>query len=185
MDAEEGLELLPRGEVDVVVAEEYDYAPRLRDPSLSIRDVCRDPLLLILPADHPLAATHARQVRLASLADDAVGRGARRHRVPRRARPRLPRARRLRAGHPPPLQRHRRARAARRHGRGGRVHAVARAPRPGARRDRPARSRRGRWTGASSSPRGAAAPAAPALKAVARALRDQARALGLPAAAPA
>jgi DNA-binding transcriptional LysR family regulator len=71
MDAEEGLELLPRGEVDLVVAEEYDYAPRLRDPSLSMRDVCRDPLVLVLPSGHPLAATHPQRVTLAAL-DDAA-----------------------------------------------------------------------------------------------------------------
>jgi DNA-binding transcriptional LysR family regulator len=70
MEAEEALELLPRGEVDIAVAEEYDYAPRLRDPSLAYRDVCRDPLVLVLPADHPLCAVDAERVPLAALRDE-------------------------------------------------------------------------------------------------------------------
>jgi DNA-binding transcriptional LysR family regulator len=71
MEAEESLELLPRGEVDIVVAEEYDYAPRRRDPSLAFRDVCRDPLVVLLPADHPLAAADRETVPLAALADES------------------------------------------------------------------------------------------------------------------
>ena len=67
MEAEEALELLPRGEVDIAVAEEYDYAPRRRDPSLAYRDVCRDPLVLVLPDDHPLCAADPEKVPLAGL----------------------------------------------------------------------------------------------------------------------
>jgi DNA-binding transcriptional LysR family regulator len=70
MEAEEGLELLRRGEVDLVVAEEYDYAPRLRDPSLVLRAICRDPLVLVLPAAHPLAVADAETVSLAALAGE-------------------------------------------------------------------------------------------------------------------
>jgi DNA-binding transcriptional LysR family regulator len=70
MEAEEALELLPRGEVDIAVAEEYDYAPRMRDPSLAYRDVCRDPLVLVLPADHPLCAEDPERVPLAALRDE-------------------------------------------------------------------------------------------------------------------
>jgi DNA-binding transcriptional LysR family regulator len=70
MEAEEALELLPRGEVDIAVAEEYDYAPRERDPSLAYRDVCRDPLVLVLPAAHPLCAADPERVSLAALRDE-------------------------------------------------------------------------------------------------------------------
>jgi DNA-binding transcriptional LysR family regulator len=70
MEAEEALELLLRGEVDIVVAEEYDYAPRQRDPSLAYRDVCRDPLVIVLPADHPLCAEDPERVPLAGLRDE-------------------------------------------------------------------------------------------------------------------
>ena len=70
MEAEESLELLTRGEVDIVVAEEYDYAPRARDPSLSFREVCRDPLVLVLPAGHPLCAADPETAPLAALAGE-------------------------------------------------------------------------------------------------------------------
>ena len=70
MEAEEGLELLRRGEVDVVVAEEYDYAPRRREPALLWSDICRDPLVIVLPADHPLAAADPETVPLAALAGE-------------------------------------------------------------------------------------------------------------------
>ena len=70
MEAEEGLDLLRRGEVDLVVAEEYDYAPRPRDPSLVWRELCRDPLVLVLPASHPLAAADPDTVPLAGLAGE-------------------------------------------------------------------------------------------------------------------
>jgi len=68
MEAEEALDLLRRGEVDLVVAEEYDYAPRPRDPSLVSRELCRDPLVLVLPAEHTLAAADPDTVPLAALA---------------------------------------------------------------------------------------------------------------------
>ncbi len=70
LEAEEGLDLLRRGEVDLVVAEEYDYAPRPRDPSLLRRELCRDPLVLVMPAAHPLAVAHPETVPLAALAGE-------------------------------------------------------------------------------------------------------------------
>jgi len=70
MEAEEALPLLPRGEIDIVIAEEYDYAPRSREPSLAFRDVCRDPLVVVLPAGHPLAAADPQIVPLTRLADE-------------------------------------------------------------------------------------------------------------------
>jgi DNA-binding transcriptional LysR family regulator len=70
MEAEEGLELLRRGEVDLVIAEEYDYAPRQREPALVWRDICRDPLVIVLPAGHPLAAADPDTVPLAALAGE-------------------------------------------------------------------------------------------------------------------
>ena len=70
LEAEDGLELLRRAEVDLVLAEEYDYAPRERDPSLVFSDVCRDPLVLVLPAAHPLCAADPETVPLAALAEE-------------------------------------------------------------------------------------------------------------------
>ena len=70
MEAEEGLELLRRAEVDLVVAEEYDYAPRRRDPAIVLGALCRDPLVLLLPAAHPLARADPDTVPLAGLAGE-------------------------------------------------------------------------------------------------------------------
>ena len=70
MEAEEGLELLRRGEVDLVLAEEYDFAPRRRDPGLVLTAICRDPLVLVLPQGHPLAAAHPEAVPMAELAGE-------------------------------------------------------------------------------------------------------------------
>jgi DNA-binding transcriptional LysR family regulator len=70
MEAEDALELLRRAEVDLVLAEEYDYAPRPRDPSLLVRALCRDPLVVVLPATHPLAAADPDTVPLTELADE-------------------------------------------------------------------------------------------------------------------
>jgi DNA-binding transcriptional LysR family regulator len=70
MEAEDGLELLRRGHVDLVLAEEYDYAPRPRNPSLVLRALCRDPLVLVLPEAHPLAAADPETVPLAALAGE-------------------------------------------------------------------------------------------------------------------
>ena len=71
MEAEEALDLLRRGEVELVVAEEYDFAPRPRDPGLVLQGVCRDPLVIVLPEAHPLAAADPETVPLAALAGEA------------------------------------------------------------------------------------------------------------------
>jgi len=47
--------LVRSGDVDVAVAEEYDHAPRRRDPTTERRELCLDPILVALPARHPLA----------------------------------------------------------------------------------------------------------------------------------
>jgi DNA-binding transcriptional LysR family regulator len=70
MEAEEALDLLRRGELDLAVAEEYDYAPRSREPSIVMREICRDPLVIVLPAAHALAAADPETVPLAALAGE-------------------------------------------------------------------------------------------------------------------
>jgi DNA-binding transcriptional LysR family regulator len=57
MEAEESLPALRLGDVDVAVAEEYEHAPRPRDPALERHDLGRDRLVLVLPRDHPAAAS--------------------------------------------------------------------------------------------------------------------------------
>jgi DNA-binding transcriptional LysR family regulator len=65
-EAEVALPALRLGDCDMVVAEEYDHAPRPRHPALEHVELCRDPLIVALPAAHPLASAGA--VPLAGLA---------------------------------------------------------------------------------------------------------------------
>jgi DNA-binding transcriptional LysR family regulator len=54
-EAEDALPALRLGDADLVIAEEYDHAPRQRDPALDYRDLCRDELVFAVPARHPAA----------------------------------------------------------------------------------------------------------------------------------
>jgi len=67
-EAEETVPLLLAGEIDLVVAEEYEHAPRARDPRHDRASLCRDAMLVALPARHPLAKRRA--VPLERLADE-------------------------------------------------------------------------------------------------------------------
>lgn len=55
MEPEQALPALALGEFDLVVAEEYDDAPRPRHPDLEREELCRDDIVLVLPREHPLA----------------------------------------------------------------------------------------------------------------------------------
>jgi DNA-binding transcriptional LysR family regulator len=68
-EAEEALPLLAGGELDLVIAEEYDYLPRPRDPRLRREELGRDPILVVLPDSHPLAR-RGRPVPLEKLATE-------------------------------------------------------------------------------------------------------------------
>lgn len=67
-DAEEALPALALGELDVVVAEEYEHAPRPRHPGLVREPLRDDPILVALAPGHPLA--RRRRVPLAALAGE-------------------------------------------------------------------------------------------------------------------
>jgi DNA-binding transcriptional LysR family regulator len=56
MEPEESLPAVLRGETDVAVAHEYDLLPRPLDPLFERRELLSDPVLLAVPAGHPLAA---------------------------------------------------------------------------------------------------------------------------------
>ena len=56
MEPEESLPAVLRGETDVAVAHEYDLLPRPLDPLFERRDLLTDPVLMAVPANHPLAA---------------------------------------------------------------------------------------------------------------------------------
>jgi DNA-binding transcriptional LysR family regulator len=55
-EAEWALPALRLGDVDLVLAEEYDHAPRSRDPALEHVDLCRDALLFAVPEGHRCAS---------------------------------------------------------------------------------------------------------------------------------
>jgi DNA-binding transcriptional LysR family regulator len=56
MEPEESLPAVLRGETDVAVAHEYDLLPRPLDPLFERRELLSDPVLVAVPAAHPLAA---------------------------------------------------------------------------------------------------------------------------------
>jgi DNA-binding transcriptional LysR family regulator len=68
VEAEEALPGLRLGDYDVVVAEEYDHAPRRRDSALERTELGHDRLLVALPGSHPLAGQE--RVALSDLADE-------------------------------------------------------------------------------------------------------------------
>jgi DNA-binding transcriptional LysR family regulator len=67
-DAEEALPALALGELDLVVAEEYEHAPRPHHPGLAREPLRDDPILVALAPGHPLA--RRRRVALTALADE-------------------------------------------------------------------------------------------------------------------
>jgi DNA-binding transcriptional LysR family regulator len=69
-EAEEALPMVRVGDVDLDVAEEYEHAPRRREAWMERGDVCLDPLVIALAADHPLARSDA-PIELAELAGEA------------------------------------------------------------------------------------------------------------------
>jgi DNA-binding transcriptional LysR family regulator len=66
MEPEEALPAVLRGEIDVAVAHEYDLLPRPLDPLFERRELRVDPVVIAVPADHPLAAA-SRPVPLKDL----------------------------------------------------------------------------------------------------------------------
>jgi DNA-binding transcriptional LysR family regulator len=69
VEPEQSLPALALGEFDLAIAEEYDDAPRRRLPELAREELCRDEVLVVLPAEHPLAADGG-PVPLAELAGE-------------------------------------------------------------------------------------------------------------------
>jgi len=59
MEPEESLPAVLRGETDVAIAHEYDLLPRPLDPLFERRELLADPVVLAVPAGHPLAAEPA------------------------------------------------------------------------------------------------------------------------------
>ena len=70
-EPEQSLPDLALGDVDLVLADEWQHHPHARVTGVSRHDLHRDPVHLILPADHPAARRHRHAVPLAELAGEA------------------------------------------------------------------------------------------------------------------
>ena len=68
-EPEQALPALARGDLDLVLGDEWQHQPWRLPAGVERRELLRDPVHLVLPAGHP-AATHADTVPLAELAGD-------------------------------------------------------------------------------------------------------------------
>jgi DNA-binding transcriptional LysR family regulator len=70
-EPEQSLPALALGDVDVVLADEWQHQPRSRPAGVDREDLHDDPVHLVLPAGHPAARRHRHAVPLAELAGEA------------------------------------------------------------------------------------------------------------------
>jgi DNA-binding transcriptional LysR family regulator len=68
-EPEEALPALALGDLDLVLADEWEHQPHRRPAGVERHDLHRDPLRLVLPATHPLARRHRTTIALGDLAD--------------------------------------------------------------------------------------------------------------------
>src|SRR5918998_5421835 len=66
-EPEWSLPALALGDVDLVLADEWQHQPHTRPAGVDRRDLHRDPVRLVLPEDHPVARAHEDRVPLAAL----------------------------------------------------------------------------------------------------------------------
>lgn len=69
-EPEAALQVLRLGELDLVIADEWEYVPRPGHDGLLREELLREGVRLVLPRDHPLARS-AGSVRIRELADEA------------------------------------------------------------------------------------------------------------------
>ncbi len=70
-EPEQSLPALALGDVDLVLADEWQHQPYSRPAGVERQDLHRDPVQLVLPEDHPAARRHHNTVPLAELAGEA------------------------------------------------------------------------------------------------------------------
>jgi DNA-binding transcriptional LysR family regulator len=70
-EPEQSLPALALGDVDLVLGDEWEHQPHARAPGIQRDDLCRDPVHVVLPEDHPAGRRHRRAVPLAELAAEA------------------------------------------------------------------------------------------------------------------
>jgi len=69
-EPEQSLPALALGDIDLVLADEWQHQPRSRAAGVDRHDLHRDPVHVVLAADHPTARRHERAVPLAELANE-------------------------------------------------------------------------------------------------------------------
>jgi DNA-binding transcriptional LysR family regulator len=70
-EPEQSLPALALGDLDLVLADEWQHQPHSRPAGVDRQDLHRDPVQLVLPEDHPAAERHRHAVPLAELAGEA------------------------------------------------------------------------------------------------------------------
>jgi DNA-binding transcriptional LysR family regulator len=70
-EPEESLPALALGDVDLVLADEWQHQPLARPAGIAREDLWRDPVSVVLPEGHPAASRHRDALPLAELAGDA------------------------------------------------------------------------------------------------------------------
>ena len=70
-EPEQSLPALALGDVDLVMADEWQHQPHARLAGVDRQELHRDPVHLVLPEDHPAALRHGVAVPLAELAGEA------------------------------------------------------------------------------------------------------------------
>jgi DNA-binding transcriptional LysR family regulator len=74
-EPEEALPALALGDIDLVLADEWQHQPRRLVDGLQRHDLHSDPVSIVLPARHPAARRHPAAVPLAELAGEAWASG--------------------------------------------------------------------------------------------------------------
>jgi DNA-binding transcriptional LysR family regulator len=69
-EPEQAIPALALGDVDVVLADEWQHQPRALPPSLERHELLSDPVNVVLPEHHPALKRHRGAVPLAELADE-------------------------------------------------------------------------------------------------------------------
>jgi DNA-binding transcriptional LysR family regulator len=67
-EPEESLPALALGDLDLVIADEWQHQPHARPAGVDRHDLLRDPVSLVLAEDHPSVLRHASAIPLAELA---------------------------------------------------------------------------------------------------------------------
>jgi DNA-binding transcriptional LysR family regulator len=74
-EPEQALPALALGDVDLVLGDEWQHQPRRMPDGVERHELLRDPVLIVLPAEHPVALRHRDAVPLAELAGEAWATG--------------------------------------------------------------------------------------------------------------